>query len=206
MTKKPTIGILGAGKLGTSLGRLFVQAGYPVLIAGSGPVEKIQLTVEVLVPGARPLSAEDLSQEADLVLLAIPLSKYQTLDREQLAGKLVIDAMNYWWETDGLDPIPSDPDQTSSEMIQDYLDQSTVVKAFNHMGYHDLEAEAHAEVPKVIALAGDDPAAKETVKNLIEDTGFYPLDLGGLRQGKVLEPGSALFGANLPLDEFQENL
>lgn len=206
MKSKPTIGILGAGKLGTILGKLFVNADYKVLIAGSKDPDSISLTIEVLVPGAIPLTKEDVTKQADIIILALPLSKYKSIPTQNLPNKIVIDAMNYWWETDGLDRIPSDPNLSSSEMIQDYIKEAIIIKAFNHMGYHDLETESFSDKRKVIALAGDNEEAKTTVEDLISNVGFQPLDLGSLKKGIVLEPGSELFGANLPKDDFIKTL
>lgn len=201
-----TVGILGAGKVGIVLAQLALKAGYKVLIAGSGSVEKIALTVEVLAPGAKAVTAAEAEAKADLVILALPLSKYETIDRSGLDGKLVLDAMNYWWEVDGIRTDLTNPLQSSSELVQRFLSNSQVIKAFNHMGYHDLfDESAPAGTPKrkALALAGDDDAAIATVRGFINDLGFDSLYVGPLANGIMLEPGSEVFGANVTLPELQ---
>jgi predicted dinucleotide-binding enzyme len=198
------LAVLGAGHVGPVIARLAIKAGHPVAIATSGDPEDLALITELIIPGAQPRWASDAVADADIVVLAIPLHRFLGIDPMLLNGKLVVDAMNYWPASDGvLEPFE---DGGSSEIVAGRLDGSTVVKALNHIGYHELEDRARpSDAPDRAAagVAGDDPAAVATIADLVDRLGYDPVRLESLRGGRVLQPGGPVFGVVLPLPEFE---
>ena len=140
MRELSRLAVLGAGHVGPVIARLAIKAGYPVAIATSGDPEDIALITELVIPGAQPRWASDAVADADIVVLAIPLHRFLDVDPGLLHGKLVVDAMNYWPASDGV--LKAFEDGGSSEIVARRLAGSTVVKALNHIGYHELEDRA----------------------------------------------------------------
>jgi predicted dinucleotide-binding enzyme len=202
----PRIAVLGAGHVGPVIARVALEAGYQVSIAASGDPEKIELIVQVLAPGAEPRWAAEAVEEADLVVLAIPLHKFTTLDPSLLEGKLVVDTMNYWPPVDGIQEMFEDRRYGSSEIVQRRLVRSTVVKTLNHIGYHELEDERRprgSPERRALGVVGDDPRAVDVVAELIERIGYDAVRFDRLSAGRLLEPGSPVFGASLHRSEFE---
>jgi 8-hydroxy-5-deazaflavin:NADPH oxidoreductase len=198
------LAVLGAGHVGPVIARLAVKAGYPVAIAASGDPEDLALIAELMIPGAEPRWSRDAVAEAGIVVLALPLHRFGEIDPGLLNGKLVVDAMNYWPATEGV--LEAFSRGGSSEIVARRLTRSTVVKALNHIGYHELEDRARpAGAPdrRAAGVAGDDPAAVAVIAGLIDQIGYDAVRLETLRAGRVLEPGGPVFGAVLPLDEFE---
>ena len=194
---KPRIGIIGAGRLGTVLARQALAAGYHVTIANSKKdPTSLRFILSVLLPDAEPATVQKVVEQSDIVILAMPLDKYNQLPADLFAQKLVIDAMNYWPLTEGYIAEFEDESSSSSEYIQGYLPQATVMKSLNHVAYNEIEEHS---LPKgdpdrrAILIAGDDIDAKRQVRDFIDDLGFDAVDLGDLKEGKKFQPGTKLF-------------
>ena len=189
------LGIIGAGKVGTTLGRLALAAGWEVLISAS-PTRALQaLVVEMMLPGARLVPEAEVVAGSDVVVLAVPLSKVGTVDLAALSGKVVVDAMNHWYPVDGAhDDVADAP--SSSHWVRGLNPAMRLVKSLNHLGYHDLENDArpsgHPE-RRAVAAASDDAEARATVAALLDDLGFDPVELP-FADGRHLEGDAPVFG------------
>jgi predicted dinucleotide-binding enzyme len=198
--------VLGAGHSGPVMARVAVEAGYEVAIAPSGDPEKIALIAAVLVPGAEPRWAADAVADADIVVLAIPLHRFASFEPGLVAGKLVIDAMNYWPEVNGVLATFEDREYSSSEIVQRRLTRSTIVKTLNHIGYHELAEDRRpvgSPERRALGVAGDDRGAVDVVADVIERIGYDAVRMDSLSAGRVLEPGGPVFGVSLHRDEFE---
>jgi hypothetical protein len=198
------LGIVGAGKYGTTLARAAIAAGYDVAISGSGAADDIALTVDVLAPGARAATTEEVVRSADIIVLAVPTHRFRELPRDLFAGKILVDAMNYWGPVDGDDPELERAADGTSTVVQARFPSARVVKSLNQLGYHQLEEHTRPEgAPDRIAIgaAGDDRPAVATVMRLVDRLGFDPVDAGPLENGLALEPDGSPVAATYSADE-----
>lgn len=200
------IGIIGAGLIGGSAARLFAEAGHEVALANSRGPETLTDLVEEIGARAQAATVEEAARFGDVVLVSIPLGRYRELPAEAFAGKIVIDANNYYPERDGqIDELESD-EKTSSELLAEHLKEARVVKGFNTIWYEHLRTQGRRDLPlderRAIFIAGDDREARETVARLIEDIGFAAVETGKLRDGGFAQqPNTALYNRNLTASE-----
>jgi len=204
--QRPSIGIFGAGKVGTALARLLVEAGYEVRIAGSPRQTALELLVGVVAPGALVASPEDLVAASDVVIVAVPFGKAGTVPWSSFDGRIVVDAMNYWPPIDGrLPEVDADP-RSTSEQHESRNPSMRLVKSLNHLGYHDMEDDALPPgdpLRRALAVVGDDPDARAVLAGIIDAIGFDAVDGGPLANGRVLEPGHPAFGRELSAAELE---
>ena len=192
------IGVIGSGKIGATAARLFVGAGHQTAIANSRGPESLADLVSELGDLARAATVEDAARFGELVLVAIPLGAIGELPPEPFAGKIVVDANNYYPSRDGQIPELDNDETSSSELLARQLSGATVIKAFNTMFAGTLGEKALPGRPRedrlTLFVAGDDAQAKRRVIELIEEIGFAAMDTGSLAQGgRRQQPGSAVY-------------
>jgi predicted dinucleotide-binding enzyme len=203
------LGIVGAGKAGTTIARAAIAAGYDVVMSGSGPAERIAVIVDVLASGARAVTTDEVVRHADVIVLAVPAHRFRELPRDLFAGKILIDAMNYWEPIDGVDQELATAPAGTSVVVQERFRSARVVKSLNQLGYHEFEENRRprgAPGRVAIAAAGDDPAAVIAVIGLIDRLGFDAVDAGPLEAGLALEPDGPAFGVAHTADELSNLL
>jgi hypothetical protein len=198
------LGIVGAGKFGTTIARAAIEAGYDVAMSGSAAADEIALTIDVLAPGARAVTTEEVVKDADIIVLAVPTHRFRELAPDLFAGKILIDAMNYWEPVDGFDDELASAATGTSAIVQSRFPSARVVKSLNQLGYHELDELRRPQgSPDRIAVgaAGDDRLAVRTVMHLIDRLGFDPVDVGPLENGVALEPDGSPFAVTYTADE-----
>ncbi len=204
-----TIGIIGAGNIGSQLARLAVQHGHEVVIANSRGPETLTELVDELGSSARAATRDEAAAAGEIVVVTIPLTAIDTVPVEPLAGKVVIDTNNYYPQRDGDIAELDDETTTTAEMLQAHLPSSHVVKAFNHIGAADLTGHATPSgTPdrRALVIAGDDAAAKRTVADLIDAFGFDVVDAGALAEGWRIQRDTPGYGPRLTAPELREAL
>ena len=193
------IGIIGAGHIGGTAARLFVDAGHEVAISNSRGPETLRDFVAELGPKARAATPEEVAGFGEVVLLAIPLKDYTSLPG--LDGRIVIDAMNYYPGRDGHIAQLDAGQATSSELVAAHLRGARVVKAFNTIWFEHLKTQGNPDAPveerRVIFISGDDAEAKAVVSRLIEEIGFGPYDMGTLRDSGAQQPDTAVYNRDV---------
>jgi predicted dinucleotide-binding enzyme len=203
------IGIIGAGKIGSTLAHLFTDAGHEIAIANSrGPDTLRDLEKELGDHGHAGTVAE-AARFGDVAVVTVPLKAYRELPTDDLAGKTVIDTCNYYPERDGHVAALDDDSTTSSELVQQHLTGAHVIKAFNAMRFDHLREYGHeggANQRYGIPVAGDDPAAKKQVFDLIEQIGFEPVDAGGLADSRTFQPGTDVYTADLTAADLRNRI
>ena len=193
-----TIGIIGAGHIGSQVARAAITAGYDVVISNSRGPETLTELVAELGPKARAATAADAASAADFAVVTVPLKNYTRVPVAELAGKVVIDTNNYYFERDGHIAELDDGSATVSGLLQAHLPESRVAKGFNAIGFGDITTDGTpAGTPgrRALATASDFDDAAALVTKLYDEIGFDTVNIGPLSESWRVERGRPAYGA-----------
>ncbi len=204
-----TIGIIGAGHIGSQLARKAAELGYDVVISNSRGPETLSGLVAELGPKARAGTAGEAAAGGDFAVVTVPLKAYRDIPVEPLAGKIVIDTNNYYWERDGHIAALDNEAATVSGLLQEHLPASMVVKGFNHIPSVDITTTgmpAGSGNRRALATASDYPAASGLVTKLYDEFGFDTVDIGPLSESWRVERDRPAYGVRQNAEELRTNL
>jgi 8-hydroxy-5-deazaflavin:NADPH oxidoreductase len=204
-----TIGIIGSGHVGSNLAKAAIAHGYDVVLSNSRGSKSLADLVSELGPRASAATPAEASAAGDFAIVAIPLATIDHVPVEPLAGKVVIATINYFPQRLGHVPEIDNGTTTAPGLLQAHLPTSKVVRAFSMIDAGDMSGDGHPEGdPKrrALALAGDDPAAKQLVAGLYNEFGFDALDIGGLDESWRIDAGQPAFVVRQNLAELKANV
>ena len=204
-----TIGLIGAGQIGSQVARLAIKSGYDVAISNSRGPQSLSGLIDELGPHARAATPVEAAAAGDIVVVSVPLKNYRAVPVEPLAGKIVIDTNNYYPERDGHIPELDNESTTTAELLQAHLPASMVVKAFNHIYAAQLTTDGRppgTENRRALAIAGDDPEAKAAVARLLDQFGFDTVDAGPLKEGWRIQRDTPGYGPRRTAEELRRDL
>jgi predicted dinucleotide-binding enzyme len=204
-----TIGLIGAGHIGSQIARLGVAHGYDVVISNSRGPETLSALVAELGPRARAATVSEAAEAGDIVVVTVPLKSYRQVPVAPLAGKVVIDTNNYYPQRDGHIPELDDESTTTSELLQAHLPAAKVVKCFNHIYAAALTTDgqpAGSKNRRALVIAGDDQSAKATVSRLLDEFGFDAVDAGPLKEGWRIQRDTPGYGPRRTVEELRQDL
>jgi len=202
------IGVIGSGRIGGTLGSLWVKAGHEVLFSSRHP-EELKELAERLGPRARAGMPREAAVYGEVVLVSVPYHAVPQIGRDfadELAGKVVLETGNPYPSRDGEMAVKARIRGTGVSSAE-FLPGVRLVRAFNTIPYYDLRSEAHRSGDRVaIPLASDDPEALKIASQLVKDAGFEPVVVGPLSRAKDFDFGTPVYARALTADELRRQL
>jgi 8-hydroxy-5-deazaflavin:NADPH oxidoreductase len=199
-----TVGFIGSGRIGSTVARLAVDAGYNVVLSNSRGPETLADLVAELGPLARAATPAEAAAAGDIVVVTVPLKACPTLPAAALKGKIVIDTGNYYPGRDGNIPELDAREITDCEFLLRYAPGVQGVKAFNNIFFKhllNLARPAGAADRTYLPIAGDSEAAKAAVTEFLDSIGYGAVDAGPTAEGWRQQPGTPVYGT--PYGEFE---
>lgn len=185
-----TVGIIGAGHIGTAVAEGLVGLGYDVVISNSRGPETLEDLVASLGPKARAATAHDAAAAGEWAVVTVPLKALDAVPVDELAGKIVLDTNNYYWERDGRIAELDEKKTTTSSMLQQHLPSSKVAKAFNHIKSSEINIDGTpVGTPnrRALATASDFEDAAALATEVYDAFGFDTVNIGPLEDSWRVE-------------------
>jgi predicted dinucleotide-binding enzyme len=204
-----TIGFIGAGHIGSQVARAAIAHGYDVVLSNSRGPESLAELVAELGPNARAATASDAAAAADVAMVTVPFRAYRQVPVEPLAGKIVLDSNNYYFERDGHVDELDRGEATVSGLLQAHLPTSKVVKAFNHIQSAQITTDGTpAGTPdrRALAVSSDYPEAVEWVTRFYDELGFDAVDVSPLSESWRVERDRPAYVVRQNAEELRANL
>ncbi len=193
-----TVGLIGSGRIGSTVARLAADGGHDVVLSNSRGPETLRDLVAELGPRARAATCEEAAAAGELVLVSIPVKVYPKIAGAPVAGKTVLDTGNYYPARDGQIPEIDAGTVFDSEYLRGQLPGAEVVKVFNNIFFKhllNLSRPAGAADRSYLPIAGDSPAAKAAATSFLDSIGYGTVDGGALADGWRQLPGTPVYGA-----------
>ena len=193
-----TVGLIGSGRIGSTVARLAVDAWHDVVLSNSRGPETLRDLVAELGPRARAATSAEAAAAGDLVLVSTPVKAYPKIAGAPLAGKTVLDTGNYYPARDGQIPEIDDGTVFDSQYLQEQLHGAEVVKVFNNIFFKhllNLARPAGAADRSYLPIAGDSAAARAAVTSFLDSVGYGTVEAGALADGWRQLPGTPVYGA-----------
>jgi len=202
------IGVIGSGRVGGTIGALWVKAGHEVMFS-SLDIEHDRKLAAGIGTGARAGTPKEAAAFGDVLFFAVPYAALPGLGRDlavEIKGKIVLDASN---------PVPGRDGDMAKEALAkgtgvaspQFLPGARIVRAYNEVGYTRMRDDAHRAGERLgIPLAGDDAQALKTAVRLVQDAGHEPVVVGGLARAREFDYGTPVFGRPMTAAELRKAL
>jgi len=206
--KPMKIGVIGSGRIGSTIGGLWVKAGHEVMFSDRDP-EQVKRAIADLGPRARAGSVQEAVAFGDAVLIAVPYMALPAIREQvgaQLRGKVVIDPNNPVPNRDGEMAVGA-REKGAGVSTAALLPGARIVRSFNSWGYATMAREANRPAPRMaLPVAADDAGALKLGMQLVSDAGFDPVNAGSLAASKAFDLGSSVSGRIMTADEMRKAL